>query len=126
MNSLGLVCLMTALNFSYPVQLERVIDGDTAVFWVERGDTFKVFEDFDQLWRRRETIRFLGVDTPERKAGAEATAFAEHWILSHHVLTVKTNYKRDGFGRLLGRICSGDECLDEALIKAGLGQEYCP
>lgn len=122
----AVTCIATALFMTMPVHLDRVIDGDTIVAWVESDVDVAVFKDIRLAAKRHETIRLLGVDTPERKKGARATAFTEEWINTRHSVFVKTNMKRDGFGRLLARVCAPDGCLDEALIGAGLGEVYCP
>ena len=99
------------------VSVERVIDGDT--FVAELG-----------LWPKlivTETIRVLGVDTPERSEigpWALARGFTAQWLASAGPVTV-TVCKLDSFGRALGRVVSPAQGeLAAALIVAGHGRVY--
>lgn len=58
--------------WSYRATLNRVIDGDTYVLDLDLGFHVKLTE----------TIRLLGIDTPERgtAAGRRATAFVNEWF----------------------------------------------
>ena len=94
----------------------RTVDGDTVVARLH------IWHGLDAT----ETIRLLGVDTPEltgqtREAGLRARAFTEQWLGTLGVDV--RSCARDSFGRLLAVIVrAGDgENLAEALIRAGHG-----
>ena len=99
------------------VSVERVIDGDT--FVAELG-----------VWPHviiTETVRLLGVDTPERAdvgPWQAATAFTKTWLAEAGAVAV-TVCKYDSFGRALGRVVSQTKGeLGAALIQAGHGTVY--
>ena len=98
------------------VSIESVIDGDTF-----RADL--------QIWPHlviTETVRVLGVDTPERQdldRWKAARDFTVAWLASDGIIIVVCKY--DSFGRALGQVLSrakGD--LAAALIAAGHGVVY--
>ena len=102
----------------------RTIDGDTFV------------ADFS-VWHQttaRETVRVLGVDSPElrgktREKGAEAKKFTQAWLAKGEFYI--NTCKRDAFGRILGTVFRGSfsfpfkdiasEILADDLIKSGHG-----
>lgn len=92
----------------------RTIDGDT--FTADLG----IYLDITY----RETVRVLGVDTPElhgaTKAKAEeAKTFTAAW-LSQGPVTIEA-CKRDSFGRVLGKVTRNGENLADKLIEGGYG-----
>jgi len=102
------------------------------------GDTVELFTDSFFSSYHIEPVRLFVVDTPERKAGAEATAFVRDWL--HHAaidsddpevrewpLLVETEKllltdEADNFVRYLGWIYrrSDGQFLQDALLAAGL------
>lgn len=99
-------------------QVVRVLDGDTLQaqlgIWLNLTAT--------------ETIRVLGVDTPERhggtkEAGDAARAFTAAWLARASDLTV-TACRRDSFGRLLGMVDGPEGSLGAALLREGHGVAY--
>lgn len=108
---LGLLCWTVSAT---PI---RVIDGDTVIADLA-------------IWpglTARETIRVLGVDTPEpkgitRPAGEAARLFARDW-LQRGPVEVRV-CERDAFGRALGQVTRDGEDLAKALIQAGHGIPY--
>ncbi|KAG1649277.1 Thermonuclease [Nymphon striatum] len=85
-------------SYGLPATVERVVDGDTIV--VAIGD-------------RSETVRLLGIDTPEKHGGprpgecfgAEATAFATELLpIGSQVLLSRDIESRDQYSRLLAYV----------------------
>ena len=76
--------------------VERVVDGDTAIFRLENGT--------------RERVRFIGVDTPESTTkhepfGDEASAYTKSVLMpGRRVLLERDAEERDRYGRLLAYI----------------------
>lgn len=114
----------------YPVVNITVIDGDTI-----RGDMLLPFD----LILSQQNIRFLGVDTPERKdksAWLAAKEFTESKIavesISSAVVWIEPPRKkqRDSFGRVLARVYinpNGDQGftdLADEIISNGYGKSY--
>ena len=114
--------LIVALCWLVSATPLRVIDGDT-------------FTATLPIWlglTATETIRVLGVNTPERKgparpAGEAAKAFTERWLQEGTEIAVRV-CERDSFGRVLGRVTrrglAGTEGLAEALLGAGHAVPY--
>lgn len=118
------VLLLSLLCWTVSIEPLRVIDGDTFTarvpIWIGLDAT--------------ETIRVLGVNTPERKgetlqAAELARGFTDQWLRSADGPILVRACRRDSFGRVLGRVTrqrvTADGTLDnlaEALIKAGHGQ----
>ncbi|MDQ3693056.1 MAG: thermonuclease family protein [Chloroflexota bacterium] len=105
-----------------PVQLSRVVDGDTAAFIFSNGTV--------------ESVRFLLIDTPETVHpsqpvgcyGAEASAFTT-WLLSlgGDIYLERDISDRDRFDRLLRYVWldfGGGEVylVNEAIARSGYGQ----
>jgi micrococcal nuclease len=89
----------------------RVIDGDT--FWAK----LDIWLNLHAI----QTIRLLGVDTPElRDEGGEAARRFTHEWLTKGAITVSA-CKADNFGRVLGKVTRDDQDLAELLIRAGHG-----
>lgn len=101
--------------------VKRVIDGDTIEAWIDMGDnTIKLM-----------TLRFLGVNTPERGQHGyyEATEFVQQSLESALIIHVKTyQFKKGGFGRYLAEVFITDEncqySLNDELIANNLAIPY--
>lgn len=81
----------------FPVELVRVIDGDTVELDVDLG--FRIWS--------RQRFRLLGIDTPERgqSGWAEATAYTRAWFEAERsVLSAATERDPDSFDRWLAII----------------------
>ena len=105
--------------YEYRCQLERVIDGDTVDLTIDLG--FNTF--------RREKIRLLGINTPEKKgptaAAAERAAAVLFDLLKGKPLTVQTKKdKHDKYGRMLGTLWAGGRNANQALIEGGYAVPY--
>lgn len=112
---------------TFPVQVLRVVDGDTIDVRVDLG--------FDLSLEHR--VRLLGVDTPEvygvragspeHTMGRLASSVSRSWVEEHRgAIYLKTDGSRGKYGRLLGHLCTkvgGDEqCLNDVLIGRGWGR----
>lgn len=97
------------------VRVERVVD----------GDTFEV-----AVAGRRESVRLIGVDTPETVApgrpvepyGPQASAFAKHWLAGRTVRLAGDAEPRDRYGRLLAYVYAGDVFVNRELVRRGVAQ----
>ncbi len=104
--------------WNYQARLLRVIDGDTVSVLLDKG----------MRETREETVRLLGINTPERKgatraAGDAAKAFTEAWLRRDDVkwpLIIHTE-RADAFGRWLAWVwrASDGRCLNADLLAAG-------
>ncbi len=83
--------------------VKRVVDGDTLV--LESG----------------ESVRLLGIDTPERgqRHWLEAKSLLEAKVMNRSVRLEKDVEDKDKYGRLLRWIFAGDEFVNAELVKAG-------
>ncbi len=95
-----------------PWRVLEVVDGDTIV--ARRGE-------------RTETVRLLGVDTPETRHpdrpvecyGPEATAFTDARLAGELVALETDTERRDDYGRLLAYVTVDGVGFNEALLRAG-------
>lgn len=103
---------------SGPAQDARV----TAVF---DGDTIQV------AWgARRETVRLLGVDTPETVHpdrpvecfGPEASAYTTDRLLGRDVSLTFDRERRDRYGRLLAYVAVEGQSVNDELLDRGLAR----
>ena len=112
----------------------RVVDGDTREVEFPNGEV--------------DTVRLLGVDTPETSAestspaefegisetdagrahlatwGAEASAFAESELAGEEVTVVTGGDRRGGYGRLLAVLYVDGEDFNERLLTGGYARLY--
>ena len=108
--------------WTYQSTSDRVIDGDTVDFYVDRG-----MYDFTRV-----RLRLLGVNTPEikgetREAGRAASAYTADWLAvgiaeydDDWPFLIHTQ-KDDVFGRYLAVIWrrSDGRCLNDDLVRDG-------
>jgi micrococcal nuclease len=96
-------------------RVTRVVDGDTLHVQVDGSD---------------ETVRLLGIDTPElnpMQCGARAaTRLLTRLAEGRHVelVTDPTQDHRDRYGRLLAYVDRGDLDLGEAMLRRGWARVY--
>lgn len=98
------------------------------------GDTLKLLIEDPPAWvEAKETVRLIGVDTPETKApgkpvepgGPEATAFAQAGLGGKAVFLAFDRELRDRYGRLLAYVFFGDgRCFNALILAAGVGKYY--
>ena len=102
----------------FKVKLEKCVDGDTAKFIIDN---------------EVKTVRFLSIDTPEIKHGAnEAEAYGEEakeytCNALKSAKSIKLQYdpksdKTDKYDRVLAWVFVDDELLQEKLIREGLAE----
>lgn len=116
-----LILLVLAINYRYLdekvsnifsnrelIYIERVIDGDT----VESG----------------ESIRLLGINTPERgeEYYEEAKEYLESLILKKNVFLEYGKERKDKYGRILGYIFDGEDNINIKMIEKGYANYYFP
>jgi endonuclease YncB( thermonuclease family) len=109
-------------------KVESVIDGDTIVVWLDKGD----YEN------KRYILRLLDIDTPERnqKGYYEAKEYVSQALENQviHVQTVKVEkgenagFSTGGFGRYLAIVYVGEGerqyCLNDRLLELELATLY--
>ncbi len=109
----------------------------TTVVRVVDGDTLKV-----RYWGKEESIRLIGIDTPESRAnkktkkdakrsgqdiktitsmGKRATEYVKSLVKPGDLITIEFDaQQRDRYGRLLGYVyLSNGKMLNEEIVKAG-------
>ena len=89
-------------------EIARVIDGDT--FVLDNG----------------ESVRLIGIDTPEylQPSGAESKAFAEKLLLGKLVQLEYDTQQRDKYGRILAYVFLDDLFVNAEFIKEGCARAY--
>lgn len=91
------------------------------------GDTFQVTVKIWPSLTANETVRVLGVNTPElrgaTKAASERAKAATTTWLSKGEFKIEACI-RDAFGRLLGKVYRGDSVLADELVNGGLGVRF--
>lgn len=103
---------------------DGVLAAEGRVVGVVDGDTIAV-----RLDGREETVRYIGVDTPETKRpgtpvqcfGPVASAFNERLVEGERVRVERGVEERDRYGRLLGYVYRASDGLfvNEALVRGG-------
>ncbi|HPJ87063.1 MAG TPA: thermonuclease family protein, partial [Candidatus Pacearchaeota archaeon] len=90
-----------------PVEVERVIDGDTVVI-------------------NGESVRMLGLNTPERgeKYYKEAKEYTSSLVMNRTVLIERRG--KDKYNRELGYLFYGDENLNAKIVEKGYANYYFP
>lgn len=98
----------TGVDQSPEVVAVEIIDGDT-------------FRDSDD-----ETIRLLGIDTPERGQPfySAATVFLDSLLYGSELRYEFDHRKRDRYGRLLAYVFADGAFVNRELLKAGLARVY--
>jgi micrococcal nuclease len=112
------------LRLMLPARVLSVVDGDTVRLEIAERPA-----GIEEL----ETVRLIGVDTPETKApgkpvqrgGPEASAFVERRLLGRDVLLAFDRELRDRYGRLLAYVWLTDgTCFNALLVAEGVGRFY--
>jgi micrococcal nuclease len=112
---LVLVCL-NVLGLIYQVGAQTITG---KVVGVADGDTITVLQDHTQY-----KIRLYGIDTPEKGQdfGARAKKFVSEMVFGKQVQVIQKDLDR--YGRVVGLVLSGNFCVNEEIIRAGLGWVY--
>lgn len=117
--------------YEYKAEVIRVVDGDTIECDIDLGFCF---------WARKQTVRLLGVDTPETRSkdqeevkfGKLSKAFVEKFCENcEGKIIIQTEIEdvisdKEKFGRILGIIKDSKtgEILNTLLIKEYMGVRY--
>lgn len=101
--------LETLLTQNQEVRVERIIDGDTI-----------------EVFNENESIRLLGINTPERGEVfyAEAKDFLEAELLNETVTLEYVGERYDKYGRTLAYVIKGGENINAKIVKNGLANYY--
>lgn len=98
-----------------PVQLLRVVDGDTVD---------------DQIGEHQRRVRLLGIDTPERdECGHDDATDHLDALLADAIITLSHDAaadQEDQYGRLLGYLDADDHDVGIILINEGLAAAWWP
>ena len=94
-------------DFTFVAQVERVVDGDTLVVWVDCGFG---------LWIRRR-LRLRGIDTPElsNPAGRAARDFVRTQLAGLPFVVITTT-RPDKYGRYLADVFYERDATDPAVV----------
>lgn len=106
--------------YEYRAFVRKVYDGDTVTVDIDLG--------FDVILKAQK-IRLLRINTPEvrgpeREAGLKSRD-ALRAKIGNKWIKIKTEKDKKGkFGRWLGEIWFGDECINDWLLKEGFAEVY--
>lgn len=132
--ALGLITIGLTYYYRTPVQktitsAPQVVASDYTVTKTIDGDTIQV-----KMGDKTETVRFIGVDTPEthdpRKAvqcfGQQAANKTKEWLLGKQVRLESdpNDSDRDKYKRLIRYVYVGDTLINQELIKEGYAFTY--
>jgi endonuclease YncB( thermonuclease family) len=86
---------------------------------VADGDTITVLENLKQY-----KIRLFGIDTPEGRQdfGNKAKQLTSDLVFGKEVRVVEMDI--DQYGRIVGMVYVGNECVNETLVEEGLAWVY--
>jgi len=110
------------IMYKYKAQIERVIDGDTAVFSVDLG--------FD-VWTKI-IVRFFGINAPEtrtrnlneKKAGFRCKEYVQLCLQEADKIEIQTVKRKKGkYGRYLATVFYNGINLNEELIDLKLAKK---
>jgi len=110
-------------SYIYNAEVLRVVDGDTIHVRIDHG--FHIYS--------HQTIRLMGIDTPElrgeeRGRGLEAKKFVEEKILGKRVVLFTHKDKQGKYGRYLAKVYytenGVDVLLNTLLLDKGFAHEY--
>lgn len=111
------ICLVSIFLITSISHAQQPIRGQ--VISIADGDTITVLEN-----NKQHKIRLYGIDTPEKKQdfGQKAKQFTSDRVFKKHVQVAV--YDTDRYGRIVGVVYVGGECLNEELIKNGFAWVY--
>jgi len=101
-----------------------VASGPHRVLWVVDGDTIQV-----DMGGRKEMVRFLYINTPERRQhGYEEATAALTTLIAGRAVTLEFEgpgrARRDKYGRLLAYVRAGDLNLNLEMVRQGMTRFY--
>lgn len=127
MNELVLALLLPALQLlTLPAPLSTDRQYEAHVLKVLDGDTVGLDIYLGLDLHKHETIRFLGIDAPEKNtdAGKVSKKFMEDLLSDKDVILVTKADKREKYGRLLGVVWLGSQNVNELMIQKNLAKAY--
>lgn len=109
-------------EFTYPVEIINVYDGDTVTANIDLGFSAKIVN---------RQVRINGIDTPEirtknaleKQAGLVVRDFVYELLVGSSGLILKSE-KLDKYGRVLGDIIVDNVLLSELLLSMGYALRY--
>lgn len=109
-------------DFTYPVEVVNVHDGDTVTANIDLGFSAKIVD---------RQVRINGIDTPEirtknkleKEAGLAVRDFVSELLTGTDGLILKSE-KLDKYGRVLGDIIVDNVLLSELLLSMGYALRY--
>jgi micrococcal nuclease len=107
---------MNSVEYRYKAKVVKWVDGDTVDLYVDLG--------FYHFVKTR--FRLYGIDTPERghELWSVASDFAKNAAPVDSEVTIEVYKDADKYGRWLVTIRVGDQCVNDALVAAGLAVPY--
>ena len=114
------VARLGGVTYEYKATVVKVYDGDT------------ITVDFDLgfgITLKKQTIRLLGINTPEVRGPERADGILSRNALRHRILDkqviIRTSKDKKGkYGRWLGEVFVEDENINQWLISEGYAEEY--
>ncbi|MCK4632040.1 MAG: thermonuclease family protein [candidate division Zixibacteria bacterium] len=115
---LVVVALIVGYRLVEEIGPDRHPDERFVVVRVVDGDTVEL--------RGGDRLRLLAVDTPEKGQPfyEEACRFLSDQVLAKQVEIIFGGKRRDGYGRLLGFLYIDNVCINEAILRSGMGCLY--
>src|SRR3989344_6573409 len=117
-----LIFLLIVINYSW---LDKKLEG-----WIISEDYVAITRvvDGDTVVAGNETIRLLGINTPERGETyySEAKSFLESLVLNETVRLEYGKDRKDLYGRTLAYIYLGSLNVNSEIVKEGYANYYFP
>lgn len=111
-----------------PVNVVRVVDGDTAVITIPDSFREQIKERYGEDIEKDITIRFIGIDTPESTKkvqlyGPESKAFTTTLLTKSQVeIELDEKVLFDRYGRLLVHVFANGQSVQQILLEEGLAR----
>ena len=108
------------IMYQYKATVTKVYDGDTITVDFDLGFGIKL---------KKQTIRLLGINTPEVRGAQKADGIISRDALRQRILAkqviIKTSKDKKGkYGRWLGEVFMDDENINQWLLTEGYAQAY--
>lgn len=100
----------------YVATIIEIVDGDTVNCIIELGLDVQ----------KKEKVRMIGLDAPEKKTdeGKKVALEVKKQLLGKEVLIRTIADKREKYGRLLAEIIVGEVNYNQFMIKSGMAKPY--
>ncbi|MDO8528702.1 MAG: thermonuclease family protein [Nanoarchaeota archaeon] len=118
-----LVCILIIVNYNF---LDNKIEGFLIGERIEYAKVTRIVDGDTIKINNNDTIRFLGINTPERgeKYYKEAKEFLEKEILNKTIKIERTEDNRDKYQRLLRYVFLDGKNINVEIVKNGLANYY--